>query len=327
MLFLEKYTWPWHLSRAGILGMNRRNHSYISRYNPRRLYPLVDDKLKTKRIAMASGVAVPELIGTISEQHAVQRIADMVNDRPGFCIKPARGSGGRGIVVIVRQQEGLYFKPNGKPETAQDLERHASNILAGLYSLGGKPDTMIVENLIHFDDVFAGYSFEGVPDTRVIIFKGFPVMAMMRLSTSASGGKANLHQGAVGVGLCLRTGRALRAVQFNRPVQHHPDTGLDLFKLQVPSWDTLLRLAASCYEMSGLGYIGTDLVLDKQLGPLLLELNARPGLSIQIANGRGLLPNLRTVEQLEERRMTVAQRIEFAKQHFGVFDRNLITLT
>ncbi len=321
MLPWDAYTWPWNLSRAGILGMNSRNHSYISRYNPRRLYPLVDDKLKTKRIAMAAGVAVPELIGIIRAQHEVSRIAAMVSDWPGFCIKPARGSGGRGIVVIDHHAEGVYFKPNGKTENAQDLQRHISNILAGLYSLGGKPDTVIVENLIHFDDVFAGYTFEGVPDTRVIIFKGFPVMAMMRLSTSASSGKANLHQGAVGVGLCLRTGRALRAVQFNRPVQRHPDTGLDLHALCVPRWDTLLTLSASCYEMSGLGYIGTDLVLDKQHGPLLLELNARPGLSIQIANGRGLLPNLRAVEQLGETAMTIDQRTAFAKQHFGVFEQ------
>ncbi len=320
MLFLKNYAWPWALARAGILGMNRRNHSYISRYNPRRLYPLVDDKLKTKRIAMAAGVAVPELIGIIREQHQVSRFSEMVKDRPGFCIKPARGSGGRGIAVIVRHQEGFYYKPSGRPETIQDLERHISNILAGLFSLGGKPDTAIVENLIHFDDVFAGYSFEGVPDTRVIIFKGFPVMAMMRLSTAASGGKANLHQGAVGVGLCLRTGRALRAVQFNRPVRRHPDTGLDLHALRVPGWDTLLRLAASCYEMSGLGYIGTDLVLDKQHGPLLLELNARPGLSIQIANGRGLLPSLSAVEEFGDTALNVARRIEFAQKRFGVFE-------
>lgn len=321
MRFWNSYTWPWNLSRAGILGMNKRNHSYISRYNPRRLYPLVDDKLKTKELALSEGVAVPELIGIIREQHEVKRFAEMVANQPAFCIKPARGSGGRGILVIVRHQNGCYYKPNGKSETLQDMERHVSNILAGLYSLGGKPDTLLIEDLITFDDAFDGYSLEGVPDTRVIIFKGFPVMAMMRLSTTASHGKANLHQGAVGVGLCLRTGRALRAVQFNRPLRRHPDTGLDLHALKVPRWDTLLTLATSCYEMSGLGYIGTDMVLDKQRGPLLLELNARPGLSIQIANGQGLLPNLKAVEQVNERRMNVVQRADFSKQHFGVLEQ------
>ncbi|MGL5198192.1 MAG: alpha-L-glutamate ligase-like protein, partial [Aeromonas veronii] len=269
MWFWEKYTTPWSLSQSGILGMNKRNHSYISRYNPRSLYPLVDDKLQTKQIALDAGVTVPELIGTIRAQHDVGRITELVKDWPGFCIKPARGSGGKGILVILRQEDGLFYKPNGSASNGQDLERHVSNILAGLYSLGGKPDVALVEGLINFDDVFDGYSFEGVPDARVIIFKGFPVMAMMRLSTAASDGKANLHQGAVGVGLCLRTGRALRAVQFGNPLRHHPDTGLDLYELKVPHWDTLLTLAASCYEMSGLGYIGTDMVLDKFRGPML----------------------------------------------------------
>ncbi|WP_123245859.1 alpha-L-glutamate ligase-like protein [Aeromonas dhakensis] len=320
MWFWEKYTTPWSLSQSGILGMNKRNHSYISRYNPRSLYPLVDDKLQTKRIALDAGVTVPELIGTIRAQHDVSRITELVKDWPGFCIKPARGSGGKGILVILRQEDGLFYKPNGSACNGQDLERHVSNILAGLYSLGGKPDVALVEGLINFDDVFDGYSFEGVPDARVIIFKGFPVMAMMRLSTAASDGKANLHQGAVGVGLCLRTGRALRAVQFGNPLRHHPDTGLDLYDLKVPHWDTLLTLAASCYEMSGLGYIGTDMVLDKFRGPMLLELNARPGLAIQIANGRGLVPNLKTIEKLGQVKMNVEQRVNFAKDHFGIFD-------
>ncbi|MFQ2244500.1 alpha-L-glutamate ligase-like protein [Aeromonas enteropelogenes] len=320
MWFWEKYTTPWSLSQSGILGMNKRNHSYISRYNPRRLYPLVDDKLQTKRIALDAGVTVPDLIGTIREQHGVGQITELVKEWPGFCIKPARGSGGKGILVILRQEDGLFYKPNGSTCNGQDLERHVSNILAGLYSLGGKPDVALVEGLINFDDVFDGYSFEGVPDSRVIIFKGFPVMAMMRLSTSASDGKANLHQGAVGVGLCLRTGRALRAVQFGSPIRHHPDTGLDLYDLRVPHWDTLLTLAASCYEMSGLGYIGTDMVLDKFRGPMLLELNARPGLAIQIANGRGLVPNLKTIEKLGQVKMNVEQRVNFAKDHFGIFD-------
>lgn len=319
MWLWERYTSPFKLASLGIMGMNQRNVNYIGRYNPRKLYPLVDNKLKTKHIAVAAGVTVPKLIGTIQHQHEVKKIADMVKDWSGFCIKPARGSGGKGILVIMRQEDGLFYKPNGKAETVSDLERHISNILAGLFSLGGKPDFVMVEDLIHFDNVFDGYSFEGVPDTRVIIFKGFPVMSMMRLSTASSDGKANLHQGAVGVGICLRTGRAVRGVQYNQPLRHHPDTNKDLFDLQVPHWLKLLNLAASCYEMSGLGYIGTDMVLDKKRGPMLLELNARPGLSIQIANAAGLLPRLRQIEKLGNFSMSVEERVAYAMEHFGVF--------
>ena len=321
MWLWERYTSPFKLASLGIMGMNQRNVNYIGRYNPRKLYPLVDNKLKTKHIAVGAGVTVPKLIGTIQHQHEVGKIAAMVKEWSGFCIKPARGSGGKGILVIMRQENGLFYKPNGSSCTANDLERHISNILAGLFSLGGKPDFVLVEDLIHFDNVFDGYSFEGVPDTRVIIFKGFPVMSMMRLSTASSDGKANLHQGAVGVGICLRTGRALRAVQYNQPIRYHPDTSKDLFDLVVPHWMKLLNLAASCYEMSGLGYIGTDMVLDKLRGPMLLELNARPGLSIQIANAAGLLPRLRQIEKMGKVQMNVDERVAYAMEHFGVFDK------
>ena len=321
MWLWERYTSPFKLASLGIMGMNQRNVNYIGRYNPRKLYPLVDNKLKTKHIAVGAGVTVPKLIGTIQHQHEVGKIAAMVKEWSGFCIKPARGSGGKGILVIMRQEDGLFYKPNGSSCTANDLERHISNILAGLFSLGGKPDFVLVEDLIHFDNVFDGYSFEGVPDTRVIIFKGFPVMSMMRLSTASSDGKANLHQGAVGVGICLRTGRALRAVQYNQPIRYHPDTSKDLFDLEVPHWMKLLNLAASCYEMSGLGYIGTDMVLDKLRGPMLLELNARPGLSIQIANAAGLLPRLRQIEKMGKVQMNVDERVAYAMEHFGVFDK------
>ena len=321
MWLWERYTSPFKLASLGIMGMNQRNVNYIGRYNPRKLYPLVDNKLKTKHIAVGAGVTVPKLIGTIQHQHEVGKIAAMVKEWSGFCIKPARGSGGKGILVIMRQENGLFYKPNGSSCTASDLERHISNILAGLFSLGGKPDFVLVEDLIHFDNVFDGYSFEGVPDTRVIIFKGFPVMSMMRLSTASSDGKANLHQGAVGVGICLRTGRVLCAVQYNQPIRYHPDTSKDLFDLEVPHWMKLLNLAASCYEMSGLGYIGTDMVLDKLRGPMLLELNARPGLSIQIANAAGLLPRLRQIEKMGKVQMNVDERVAYAMEHFGVFDK------
>lgn len=50
----------------------------------------------------------------------------------------------------------------------------------------------------------------------------------------------------------------------------------------------MLLMAAEAIEMTGLGYLGADFVLDKERGPVLLELNARPGLAIQIANRSGL---------------------------------------
>lgn len=307
---------PSKLKSKGIIGMNRRNIRYIGRYNDRRLYPLVDDKLQTKLLAKKHGITSPDLIGTISTQFDVKHIAQIVAGHPGFVIKPAKGSGGKGIMVIERQDSEGYIKPSGHRLRQVDLERHVSNILSGLYSLGGSPDVAVIEALINFDESLAEYTYEGVPDIRVIVFKGYPLMAMMRLSTAASDGKANLHQGAVGVGLDIATGTALRGVQFDRPCSVHPDTGHELASLRIPGWETLLSLAAGCYEMAGLGYLGTDMVLDRQHGPMLLELNARPGLAIQMANGEGLRRRLDLIERQAEG-ASIEARVTFAQHHFS----------
>jgi alpha-L-glutamate ligase-like protein len=306
------------LKELGMLGMNRRNVDFINRYNARRLYPLVDDKLKTKLLAQEYEVPTPSLQFVVREQHSIGGIEQQLAELDGFAIKPAMGSGGKGILVVIGRHGDDFIKSSGATIGIDDVRRHMTNILAGLYSLGGAADVAIVEDLISFDDCFSGYSHEGVPDIRIIVFLGYPVMAMLRLATSESDGKANLHQGAVGVGLSLDTGRCLNAVQHGRKVTHHPDTGLALHDIQIPNWRDLLVLASSCYEMTGLGYIGTDIVLDRFQGPQLLELNARPGLAIQVANNTGLVPRLRQIESRNQRkRQSPAERVDYSMRQFA----------
>ena len=308
------------LSAKGIIGMNQRNIGYIGKYNSRKLYPLVDDKLKTKIIAEDAGITVPKLLGTIvyQFQNNEKYLKKIIGNLSGFVIKPSKGSGGKGILVITRREGDIFFRPSGQPASVQDVIRHVSNTLSGLYSLGGNPDVAMVEALVEFDPVFDRYSFEGVPDIRMIVFKGFPVMGMLRCSTRASDGKANLHQGAVGVGLDIGTGTALNAVQFDKPIEAHPDTKYNFKELAVPHWDHLLPLSASCYDITNLGYLGVDIVLDKKIGPMILELNARPGLAIQIANNCGLLPRLKKIEAISDKKLSVEQRIEYSVREFGV---------
>lgn len=318
---------PKRLNDLGILGMNKRNVSYISRYNQRSLYPLVDNKLKTKAILEQAGIMTPKLIGAIESQYDVSKLESLLHGQSGFAIKPAKGSGGKGIVVLSRNSEGQLIKPSGAVLSLADLQRHVSNILSGLFSLGGGTDIALVEELIEFDQNLGGYSYEGVPDIRVIVCRGYPVMAMIRLSTSASDGKANLHQGAVGVGLDIATGKPLNAIQFGEEIARHPDTGKNLSELEIPNWDVLLTLAARCFEVSGLGYLGTDIVLDKRHGPMLLELNARPGLAIQVANGTGLLPRLRKIDALsvQDTRLPAQERVARARQWFAAKQSELFS--
>ena len=307
---------PAKLRRIGIQGMNCRNIDFIGRYNERRLFPLVDDKLQTKILAHENDIPVSHLRFVVRHQHEVRHIEKRFEGLNGFAIKPAKGSGGKGILIISHRRDGSFVKPSGSVLGLDDIQRHLSNILAGLYSLSGAPDVAIVEDLIELDETFEGYSHEGIPDLRVIVFRGYPVMAMLRLATHASDGKANLHQGAVGVGLDIATGRCLNAVQFNKPVSVHPDTGKILKEIRIRNWPEILLLAARCHELTGLGYIGTDVVLDRSRGPLLLELNARPGLAIQIANGRGILPRLHHIEGLSLKRTTPEERVRYAMATF-----------
>lgn len=276
------------LKAAGVVGINNRNRGYIMPRNPRALYARVDDKVETKRLAIAAGIAVPELYGLISAVHDAKNFVHMVEGRQDFVVKPAHGSGGKGILVITDRRRDMYIKGDGVALTAAEVQHHIENVLGGVYSLGGQPDQAIIEYRVKFDRVFEQVSYRGVPDIRVLVYRGVPAMAMLRLPTRSSGGRANLHQGAVGAGIDMLTGRTTLAVCNNRRVSEHPDFGTPLGGLEIPGWPALLILAARCQELAPLGYLGVDMVLDAELGPLILELNARPGLGIQIANGRGL---------------------------------------
>ena len=303
-----------------MVGMNKRNVDLIAPNNPRRLYPRVDNKLLTKKIILGTDIAVPALIGVAKTQYHVKQLGEFLKDEGAFVIKPAKGSGGKGILVITGRDGDEFIKPSGRHVTIKQIQNHVSNILSGLYSLGGNPDVAMIEELVEFSDIFDGFSYEGVPDIRVIIYHGYPVMAMTRLSTRESDGKANLHQGAVGLGLDISSGKTLKAVQHGHPIKKHPDTGRLLNSLHVPHWKSLLLLASKCYEATELGYLGADIVLDKTRGPLLLELNARPGLAIQIANGIGMKERLAIVESQLQTKRSAEERVDYVMERFGSVD-------
>ena len=309
---------PKALRDLGIVGMNQRNVSYIGKNNSRSRYKLVDDKLLTKKIALEhGGIPVPELHGVVQYMFEIEAFVEGLKALDSFVIKPVQGSGGKGILVITGRAGDDFVKSSGSIITADDLKHHLSNTLAGLYSLGGRNDRAMVEGVINFDPQLKAYSYEGVPDIRVIVYQGVPVMAMMRCATHASDGKANLHQGAVGVGLDIATGTSICAVQNGHVVETHPDTGANFLDLEVPHWDRLIDLAACCNELTGLGYIGADIVLDVDKGPMLLELNARPGLSIQVANQAGLRYRMEAADDIIARTSDPAERIAMAKDRFG----------
>lgn len=305
---------PAGLRRLGLLGMNRRNSRYTLAHNPRRLYPLVDNKLLTKEILQKHGLPSPELYFQIQNYYELRFLGPRIEHLNEFVLKPARGAEGRGIVVVADRNEKGWVKASGEILSRADIEYHVSNILAGLYSLGGTDDVAFAEYRIMCHTRLASLAYRGVPDIRVVLYQGVPVMCMLRLPTRESDGRANLHQGAVGAGIEMRRGVTLAGVHHNRFVDRHPDLGAPIAGMSIPFWDDILKTATQAYEAFGLGYMGVDFVIDQLLGPLILELNARPGLNIQLANRTGLIPRLEAVDRAgKTERSTWAKRLELSR--------------
>jgi len=306
------------LRKAGVLGMNRRNAEYVMRFNRRSSFPLVDDKLLTKQLSLKHGIPTPPLYHVVSHHGDIAGFDRALADRQEFVLKPARGGGGSGIILITDRRDGKFVTQSGKMISKDDIRYHISDILSGIYSLEGLEDKAVIEGLIHPDQVFGKVTYEGVPDVRIIVYRGVPTMAMVRLPTRQSDGKANLHRGAVGVGIDIRSGKTLNGVRRSGSITHHPDTGELLRDIEVPYWEKMLLMAAQSNDMTGLGYLGVDLVIDKNMGPLLLELNARPGLQIQVANRKGLLERLEMIDRApKEIFFSPETRVDWSIQNFS----------
>jgi len=306
-----------HASKK-ILGMNSRNLTYIRPHNLKKVKRLADDKIRSKHMLKKAGVPVPRLIAQISSRRTLENF-DWSILPPSFVIKPNRGLGGEGIIVVYGRRKGIddvWIKQNGKTITKDDLKTHISHILDGEYSLSNIPDTAFFEERLKLSKTFRPYAYKGIPDIRVIIYNKVPVMAMLRLPTKESGGKANLQQGGIGVGIDMARGTTTTAVQGkSKVIEYVPGTRLLLSGIKIPHWDEMLTLAIKAQEASGLGFLGADIAIDRDNGPVFLELNARPGLSIQVANMAGLKERLERVEGLKIK--SILRGVTVGKNLFG----------
>ncbi|QQS15347.1 MAG: hypothetical protein IPK84_03180 [Candidatus Moraniibacteriota bacterium] len=290
----------WKKSR-NILGMNARNLDYLRPYNRRRSKRLADDKMACKRLLKKNELPVPALLARVKTAQDLESFDWSL--LPGsFALKPNHGFGGEGILVVYgkkKDAEHTWIKADGSLVTVEDLKTHIRNILDGSFSLANIPDSAFFEERLKLLKLFKPYTFKGVPDIRIVVYNKVPVMAMLRLPTKESGGRANLQQGAIGVGIDLASGTTTTAVWGkNRIIENIPGTRLVLSGIRIPYWKDILKMAVEAQQVSGLGFLGADIAIDRDRGPVFLELNARPGLSIQVANLDGLKGRLERVAGL-----------------------------
>jgi len=305
-------------NRKKILGMNSRNLKYIRPNNRKKSVRLADDKILSKKVLKRGGIPVPDLIAKISSHKELDNF-DWSKLPSGFALKPNSGLGGEGILVVYgkkKYKEDVWIKADGSTVSLDDIKTHVRNILDGNFSISGEGDIAFFEERLRLLKLFKPYAYKGIPDIRVIVYNKVPVMAMLRLPTKDSGGKANLQQGGIGVGIDLATGTTTTAVQGkSKIIEYVPKSRLLLSGIRIPYWKEILELAVKAQEISGLGFLGADVAIDSEKGPVFLEINARAGLSIQIANLSGLRSRLERVEGLKIK--TIKRGMQVGMNLFG----------
>ncbi len=283
---------------SSILGLNARTQIYSYPYNTARGKKIAASKILTHRILKKFGVPSPVILKIFREPRDIvdfewKKLAD------SFVLKPSKGYGGEGIIVVKSKlEDGKWLTTQKNTVTVDDLKLHILDILEGAYSIGNVPDVAFIQEYVPRHYAFRKYAFRGTPDIRVIIFNKVPVMAMLRLPTKESGGRANLHQGAIGVGIDLATGITTRATLHDNEIKYKPGSTRKLNGVKIPGWTKILETAVRAQIVSGLGYVGVDIVLHPTDGPMVLEINSQPGLRIQLANREGLRKRLERVEDL-----------------------------
>ncbi|MBD3250601.1 MAG: hypothetical protein GF381_03475 [Candidatus Pacebacteria bacterium] len=287
------------ISPSKILGMNARNQLYVSR-NSRKSKSICHSKYATKVLLLNEGIPTAQVYGILATIEDVNEFPWSTMEKD-FVIKPTNGHGGKGVVAFDKKykRSDVWKDVVGKRWNLDQLKLHCFDILEGQYSSHGEAPKVILEERIVSHPRLLQYSYKGTPDVRIVIFNGIPIMSYMRLPTEESGGRANQNQGALGVGIDIGSGLTTYAAAHKTElIQYLPGTEIELRGIQIPYWKKSLLTAVKAANAAGLVYSGIDLFIDQEKGPVVVELNYRPGLSIQIANQAGLRDRLERVENL-----------------------------
>ncbi|MFC1625126.1 sugar-transfer associated ATP-grasp domain-containing protein [Patescibacteria group bacterium] len=288
---------------SSILGLNARSQIYTYRYNTKKGKKICDSKILTERFLKKADIPAPEIVKVFRKPQDVFAFNwDSLSS--SFALKPSRGMGGEGIIVVKKRADpeiGGWVTTQKTAVSINDLKLHTLNILEGAYSMGNEPDVAFIQEYVGRHKAFRKYAFRGTPDIRVIVFNKVPVMAMLRLPTKESGGRANLHQGAIGVGIDIATGITTKAIWHGKYIKYKPDSNRKLNGIKIPFWTSVLKMAINAQIACQMGYTGVDIVFHPEKGPMILEMNAQPGLQIQLCNSSGLRKRLDKIEDLEVR--------------------------
>ena len=277
--------------------MNERNYRIINRLNPREFRNYANDKALCKKVLEENKIPTPMTYCVIEAMRDIEDKISSIEHLEDFVVKPAMGSGGQGILILKKTGANLWSSPSGELYTRKALVIHVANILFGKFSKRLFDKAIFEYRLIPHPD-FQKIFKRGVPDFRIILLNAQPVMAMLRMPTEESDGKANLHAGAIGLGVDLETGRLTRGYNqiTDQMVSRHPDSKVLFDGMKLPDWEKTLEISIATAKVFPLNYLGIDIVYDEKFGPMVIEINSRPGMQIQNVNAIGLKKVLEKIE-------------------------------
>lgn len=303
----------WFLKNYWILWQNARNLNYIWEYNDSLSKKLRDSKIKTKEFLSSKWIRVSESIAVLKTHKELEDFD--LNSLPlPFVVKPNAWYWWKWIIIFIKKDDEWNFISNDNQIfSIKDFKKHLSDILDWFFSLSWSRDKIIFERKLSLDKSIELLWKYWLPDIRVIVFNSIPVIAMLRVPTKNSKWKANLHMWACGLWIDIWSWKITYITQFKKMIKSVPWIW-DVRWIEIPNWDDILKLAVKVQQVTNIWYVWCDIVLDDTFWPLLLEMNVRPGLEVQVANKIPLLERLKKVSNIKVN--SVEKWVRLAKDLF-----------
>ncbi len=323
----------------GILGNNARNLLYIKKFNDKKGIRLANNKLQTKDFLSERWIPFAKTYGTISSRKELYEFDFSYLPKKNFVVKPNQWSKGQWVYIVkyIEEEHPESFIQEKKPSpkknkrqylwnkiyhlffqkfedlshhhgsyqigntllTDHEFRRRLLDILDGKYSMNLGGDKIIIEEKLFAWEFFKEFCEYGLADIRVIVFNLVPVATMLRMPTETSGGKANLAQWWVWLGIEVGSGKITSLLWKNKIYKtKFPKKFIHFQNKKLPYRNDILFLSSKVQYFVNLGYLALDWVITNEW-PKLLEINARAWLEVQKVSNTKLQRVLDKIEDLK----------------------------
>lgn len=207
--------------------------------------------------------------------------------------------------------------------TDREFRRRLLDIVDGKFSLTSWGDKIIIEEKLVAGELFKEFCEFWLADIRVIVFNLVPVATMIRVPTKDSGGKANLAQWGIGLGIEVGSGK-ITSLLYKEKIykKKFPKKFAHFQGKKIPYRNDILFLSSKVQYFVNLWYLALDRVITNE-GPKLLEINARAGLEVQKVSNTKLQKVLDKIEDLSI--IDPEKWVEIAKSLFSEEKSDLLT--